>query len=146
MKSSLELGRFLEATRRINAGDVLFAEFPIIVGPRPDDVVCLGCYDPAPRDRCQKCFWPVCSNSCPGLTDPDHHGSECFILQLNNRKTKLAPENFFRLVKIRESFSEKASDGNVFVQVRGYFTPKMSSAAKKKSKKLENYFRNGESR
>ncbi|KAK6626661.1 hypothetical protein RUM44_009137 [Polyplax serrata] len=99
IRSSLELGRFMEATRPIGSGEVLFSELPIVVGPGPEVTVCLGCYDPAPQERCPQCFWPVCSTSCPGVTDPDHHGTECVIFQMYTRRVEVVHEGFFTWVQ-----------------------------------------------
>ncbi|XP_018791987.1 PREDICTED: protein msta [Bactrocera latifrons] len=87
------LGRYLKATRQIKAGTVIFAEMPIIVGPkwylneREEQVPvmpCVGCFTPCRMGahHCPKCLWPTCSPNCGGLNNPNLHGLECSILML----------------------------------------------------------------
>ena len=48
IEQSPEVGRFLEATRDIQKGEVLWTEAPLVVGPvAVTPPVCLQCYAPA---------------------------------------------------------------------------------------------------
>ena len=57
-----EIGRFVVASRDIEAGEVIMEEPPITVGPRQfTGVVCLGCHKQIDGNfRCD-CGWPICS-------------------------------------------------------------------------------------
>ena len=45
MKESFQLGRYAVATRDLKAGDVIFKDEAVVVGPKQiTEPVCLGCY------------------------------------------------------------------------------------------------------
>jgi len=63
--NSPDLGNFLVAGRKIKAGEVLFTETPLVVGPSNISIpVCLSCYNPV--DGSYKCEsgWPMCGPTC----------------------------------------------------------------------------------
>nr|XP_053652884.1 SET domain-containing protein SmydA-8-like isoform X1 [Cherax quadricarinatus] len=81
MISSPEAGRYLVASRRLPAGQVLVEEQPLAVGPLSiSELVCLGCHGPIIGDdfpRCPECWWPLCSLECASSS---LHQAECPIL------------------------------------------------------------------
>ncbi|XP_064105880.1 uncharacterized protein LOC135215269 [Macrobrachium nipponense] len=76
-----ERGRYLVPGRDIKAGELLFKEEPIALGPRASSrPVCLGCHKSIEDmyfTRCPKCLWPLCSPSC---ASSKLHVDECPIL------------------------------------------------------------------
>ncbi|XP_058984762.1 SET domain-containing protein SmydA-8-like [Musca domestica] len=87
------LGRHLLVTRDIQAGNVIFEEKPLVVGPkwfvseREQEVPvmpCVGCYTPCRIGgfSCTKCQWPCCSPHCEDIENPNSHGIDCEILRL----------------------------------------------------------------
>lgn len=108
-----EVGRFLEATRDIEAGSFILTEMPIVVGPKwaLDEVErhipavpCVGCFLPTPiysQARCKNCNWPVCKVDCEGLENDRLHKLECGVLAFGRSplKTNEDPEaviDFYR--------------------------------------------------
>ena len=67
------VGRVIKASRDIAAGDEIFREREMVVGPsRSVPPVCLGCGRRVTGlVRCAGCNWPLCSLSCPeiGITN-----------------------------------------------------------------------------
>lgn len=64
-------------------------------GPVP----CVGCCrliiaESSPR--CEGCDFPVCNPACEGITNPDKHGAECFILGLRDVKAINGLHEFYR--------------------------------------------------
>ena len=80
--------RHMVATRDIKAGELIFTETPLSVGPRWNTrPVCLGCYNTRiTRDTpaCKRCGFPVCSERCSEA--PEHRDFECSALFNNNYK------------------------------------------------------------
>lgn len=75
MCKSDDLGRHLVATRDLKPGDVIISENPLVYGPKQVSApLCLGCHAPAPRARCPRCLWPLCSSAC------SHAVAECAAL------------------------------------------------------------------
>ena len=76
------------ATRDIKAGELIFTETPLSVGPRWNTrPVGLGCYNTRiTRDTpaCKRCGFPVCSERCSEA--PEHRDFECSALFNNNYK------------------------------------------------------------
>ncbi|XP_017045855.2 SET domain-containing protein SmydA-8 [Drosophila ficusphila] len=76
-------GRYLEASRPLEAGEMLIREEPLAIGPCVSgDPVCLGCYRPVSLDkvqyRCPRCAWPLCDASCAGIKHRHGHTeAEC---------------------------------------------------------------------
>lgn len=66
IEKSNVLGRYLVATRDLKAGEVLFEEAPLVVGPvTVTNPVCLYCYTPADGSfKCRKSGWPLCGPTC----------------------------------------------------------------------------------
>jgi len=64
--SSEELGNFLVASRNIKAGEVIFTDSPLVVGPSAITLpVCLACYIPVDGSYlCPKSGWPLCGPTC----------------------------------------------------------------------------------
>ncbi|XP_013199552.2 SET domain-containing protein SmydA-8 [Amyelois transitella] len=84
------LGRYLEATREIKAGDIVMKEKPLITGPaQVTPPVCLGCYrllEEGMTVDCVKCGWPCCSEAC---TLKEEHKPECFYTQQRGDKVSI---------------------------------------------------------
>jgi hypothetical protein len=91
VSSDAKLGRTLRATRDINAGNVIFTENPIIIGPDWNyDLItmartfnCVGCFEPIRmlNHRCPVCKWPCCQPNCIGLQNSKLHDIECAFLK-----------------------------------------------------------------
>jgi len=64
--STDELGNYLVASRDIKAGEVIFVDNPLVVGPSSVTVpVCLLCYTPVDGSyKCPKSGWPLCGPTC----------------------------------------------------------------------------------
>ncbi|XP_032570769.1 SET domain-containing protein SmydA-8 [Drosophila sechellia] len=84
-----ELGRYLKVTQDIAAGQIVFIEEPLVVGPKwylsdadkeASIVPCVGCYAPSRlgKHQCRRCRWPVCSAGC------EHEPMECSVLSLGS--------------------------------------------------------------
>ncbi|KAH8420217.1 hypothetical protein KR009_007513 [Drosophila setifemur] len=74
-------GRYLVASRQLEAGELLITEEPLAIGPCVSgDPVCLGCYRPVKLStnqyRCAGCSWPLCGATCPGIHQPHGHTKE----------------------------------------------------------------------
>lgn len=85
------MGRYLIATRDIQAGEVMLKEKPIIAGPSQiTGPVCLGCLRELRRDKfveCGKCGWPMCDAKCLAASD---HRLECdMTVQKGNGKVSI---------------------------------------------------------
>lgn len=97
---SPEVGRHIVATKKLEKGEVVFKDVPIVTGPsRESDPCCVACYKPidlaapkpdtqsdcemeidsgpVPHVLCPRCKWPVCSLEC---ADSETHKPECFYL------------------------------------------------------------------
>lgn len=79
-----ELGRYSIAAKSIVAGEILFEEYPFVVGPKPNtSPVCLGCCCPVDGSengpRCPECRWPLCTD----CKDNDLHRKECKLFVEN---------------------------------------------------------------
>ncbi|XP_016966660.1 SET domain-containing protein SmydA-8 [Drosophila biarmipes] len=85
-----QLGRYLLVTQDIAAGQTVFVEEPLVVGPKwylPDSekeasiVTCVACFMPSRlgKHQCRRCQWPVCSAGC------EHEPLECSVLGLGPR-------------------------------------------------------------
>ena len=63
---SSELGRYLEATKDLKKGEIIFKEAPLVVGPiSVTPPVCLCCYAGVDGSYlCRKSGWPVCGPKC----------------------------------------------------------------------------------
>ncbi|XP_026473778.1 SET domain-containing protein SmydA-8 [Ctenocephalides felis] len=76
-----EVGRFVVASRSLEAGEIVFSELPFVVGPKIDcPPVCLGCYAPVDGcsggPRCAACQWPLCATCSKVETG---HQAECSV-------------------------------------------------------------------
>lgn len=81
-----ELGRYAVAARPLAAGQILFEETAIAIGPKPHtSVVCLGCsrpvtaVQPAREERCADCGWPLCRPDCEAAHL--HRDAECTVFR-----------------------------------------------------------------
>ena len=74
------VGRVLVAQRGVAAGEELWREEELVVGPSTRvPPVCLGCGRRVTgRVRCPGCHWPLCSPSCPQLVR--HSEEECQVI------------------------------------------------------------------
>jgi len=63
---SPQLGRFLEAARDVQKGEILWTESPLVVAPVAVTLpVCLSCYVPVDgKFLCGKSGWPLCGPKC----------------------------------------------------------------------------------
>ncbi|XP_017112413.1 SET domain-containing protein SmydA-8 [Drosophila elegans] len=84
-----QLGRYLMVTQDIAAGQTVFVEEPLVVGPKwyhsdadkeAPIVACVGCCTPCRlgKHQCRRCRWPVCSSGC------EHEALECSVLSLGS--------------------------------------------------------------
>lgn len=85
IKESSELGRYTTVTKNVLAGDVIFEEYPFVVGPKPNvPPVCLVCCYPVDGSengpRCSYCRWPLCEN----CINHEFHVEECKLFVQNN--------------------------------------------------------------
>ncbi|XP_064104413.1 SET domain-containing protein SmydA-8-like [Macrobrachium nipponense] len=73
-------GRYLVASRDIDAGDVVFREKPLVLAPKAGTgPTCLRCLKilEDPWEGCDGCGAPLCSSACPG---DGHSADECKIV------------------------------------------------------------------
>lgn len=87
IKHSSEFGRYTTATKNLLAGDIIFEEYPFVVGPKANvPPVCLVCCYPVDGSengpRCPQCRWPLCGN----CIDHEHHREECALFVKNHVK------------------------------------------------------------
>uniref|UniRef100_A0A182PVE0 MYND-type domain-containing protein n=1 Tax=Anopheles epiroticus TaxID=199890 RepID=A0A182PVE0_9DIPT len=107
LASNDEIGRFLMATKAIQKDTVLFAENPLVIGPkwnldeyeqRSTVVPCVGCFTDCVLGQffCELCRWPACRPDCPGLANSNLHGLECGVLRFGRPpKPGDDPQSFF---------------------------------------------------
>ena len=77
-------GRMLIAERDISAGEVLFTDIPLSVGPDNDSQpICLACHKSLPGlvYKCRNCSWPLCSTFCQ--QNIGRHERECQLFRMN---------------------------------------------------------------
>lgn len=88
---SAELGRYLEASRDIKAGEIILRDSPLVVGPKQVTVpVCLGCFTPVNGSySCTDCGWPMCGPECQKIV---LHYPECQLSR--NRPVKVQVNQF----------------------------------------------------
>ncbi|KAJ6640841.1 SET domain-containing protein SmydA-8, isoform A [Pseudolycoriella hygida] len=87
VQKSSEFGRYTTVTKNVKSGDIIFEEYPFVVGPKPNIApVCLVCCYPVDGSengpRCPNCRWPLCEN-CIGHK---FHNDECELFVRNNVK------------------------------------------------------------
>ncbi|KAG0718447.1 SET domain-containing protein SmydA-8, isoform A [Chionoecetes opilio] len=72
-------GRHMVAARDIRAGEIIFKEAPVVVGPRQGSApLCLGCHRAIDGSyACHACHYPLCGPKCQA--SPLHKG-ECAVL------------------------------------------------------------------
>ncbi|XP_071549532.1 SET domain-containing protein SmydA-8-like isoform X1 [Panulirus ornatus] len=79
--SSPHAGKFLVASRKLPAGQILMEDAPLVVGPKANSsLVCLGCHAAITQNDfhpCPECWWPLCSSQC---ASSPLHLPECSIL------------------------------------------------------------------
>ncbi|KAF4518908.1 hypothetical protein B566_EDAN006746 [Ephemera danica] len=87
------LGRYLVATRDINAGEVIIREVPIIEAPAQfTPPVCVICYESLTPDNaraCDRCGWPSCNDCWIQLSKEPHAYAECTITSEAGRKVNI---------------------------------------------------------
>ncbi|XP_063243953.1 SET domain-containing protein SmydA-8 isoform X2 [Bacillus rossius redtenbacheri] len=79
--TNVAVGRFAVAARDLAAGESIFSELPVAVGPKADSSpLCLGCHGLVDGSAsCSRCGWPVCG---PGCEDsPVHAAAECEVFR-----------------------------------------------------------------
>lgn len=80
-----KLGRYAIVDENVSAGEILFDEYPFVVGPKNNSrVICLVCCTPLNTrtvvPRCVKCKWPLCEN----CVSEKIHNLECEIFVKNS--------------------------------------------------------------
>ena len=83
-----QVGRYLVASRDIQAGEVVWYDTPLEAGPNQlTTPVCLGCYASVSCDfKCSNCLYPMCSPDC---SRQERHLDICKILSKCSNKDKL---------------------------------------------------------
>ncbi|XP_070502422.1 SET domain-containing protein SmydA-8-like [Chironomus tepperi] len=91
ISSNEKFSNFVEASRDIRAGTVIFTENPLVIGPdwsydlftTNSTFNCVGCFEPIRMltHRCPSCKWPCCKHDCIGLNNPKLHDIECSFLK-----------------------------------------------------------------
>lgn len=63
-------GRYLVASEDIEAGEIIFTEDPIMLGPkRFSTPVCLGCHHSVNGNHfCSNCGFPMCTPACQNVS------------------------------------------------------------------------------
>ena len=86
VKYRSQVGRYILASRDIAAGEIIFTEEALALGPAHDSLPsCLNCLKLSPPDGylCPKCGLPVCDEMC---AEGEEHSKECVILQKLDRQ------------------------------------------------------------
>jgi len=93
------LGRYLEASRDIAAGDVILTDSPLLLGPKQVTMpVCLGCFSPVDGSySCSQCGWPMCSSDCEMMS---LHKPECQLSQ--SRSSPVQVKKFLQMNEMYE--------------------------------------------
>ncbi|KAK7070870.1 hypothetical protein SK128_003136 [Halocaridina rubra] len=96
---SAELGRYLEASRDIAAGEIIIRDTPLLVGPKQVTIpICLGCFTPVDGSySCTLCGWPLCSPECEKIV---LHYPECQLSR--NRPVKVQVNKFMQVNQMYE--------------------------------------------
>ncbi|XP_048266727.1 SET domain-containing protein SmydA-8 [Bombus terrestris] len=85
-----KVGRYMVASKELEAGEEIVTEMPFVVGPKAFTYpLCLSCYATWPpslsaKPLCSKCGWPVCSEECEN--QPQHKDYECQVFVQANEK------------------------------------------------------------
>lgn len=84
-----EFGRYAVLAKAVQPGEILFEEYPFVMGPKPNSPpICLGCCcevdGSVAGPRCKKCKWPLCENCAETVADA--HIEECKVFSGNNVK------------------------------------------------------------
>lgn len=82
------LGRYAIVEQNVCAGQILFEEYPFVVGPKNNSkIICLVCCRPlygagavVSELKCPKCKWPLCEKC---INEPIHN-LECEIFVKNS--------------------------------------------------------------
>ncbi|XP_055598201.1 SET domain-containing protein SmydA-8-like [Uranotaenia lowii] len=87
IKQSELVGRYLVASRKLNAGEKIIEVAPLAIGPWAEsDPICLGCHRLFEKGskilRCVDCNWRICSENCQDLAV--HRNQECIPLKEHN--------------------------------------------------------------
>ncbi|KAI8439744.1 hypothetical protein MSG28_013437 [Choristoneura fumiferana] len=95
VKEDETVGRYLEASRVIKAGDIVMKEKALITGPaQVTPPVCLGCYKLLEAGKtvdCELCGWPFCSQDC---TLKEDHTPECHYTEKRGEKVSIPSSAF----------------------------------------------------
>ncbi|XP_026322771.1 SET domain-containing protein SmydA-8 [Hyposmocoma kahamanoa] len=124
VKDDVKLGRYMEATREIKAGDIVLKEKPLITGPSQiTPPVCLGCYKLLEEGKtvvCEKCGWPCCSEAC---TKSDEHKPECHYTQKRGEKISIAtfgePHPNYQCITVLRCLYQRDHDQNLWAKLQG---------------------------
>ncbi|EZA57735.1 SET domain-containing protein SmydA-8 isoform X1 [Ooceraea biroi] len=85
-----QVGRYMVASRELQAGEEIVTEMPFIVGPKACTYpLCLSCYSPWPpspnnKRLCSRCGWPVCGEECEDALQ--HKDYECRVFAQASEK------------------------------------------------------------
>lgn len=124
-------GRFVRATRKIKAGEIIFIESPRVVAPRTLDPtpVCPECFFPVTdqqRHKCPKCDIPMCGDKC--ISTNTFHADECSIVS-SRRNPQQSPFQDYDLLAIIRFLAWKKKDPLVYKE--------LTSLANHKSNKID---------
>ncbi|XP_011868644.1 PREDICTED: protein msta, isoform B-like isoform X2 [Vollenhovia emeryi] len=85
-----QVGRYMVASRELQAAEEIVTEMPFVIGPKACTYpLCLSCYTPWPlepdnKSLCSKCGWPVCDQDCENALQ--HKDYECQVFTQANEK------------------------------------------------------------
>jgi len=78
------VGRYMVTTRKVRAGETLFEETPVVIGPNQEgSPICLSCYSRVGLEYlCSRCGYPVCDIDCE---QSPVHAAECRVLSRGDK-------------------------------------------------------------
>ncbi|KAK7072640.1 hypothetical protein SK128_012617 [Halocaridina rubra] len=112
-------GRYLVVARNVTAGELLFKENPIALGPRATSrPICLGCHELIETyefAKCPKCSWPLCSLACASAK---LHQAECPILAADKGQiglpTNLGESPYYDVILVLRCLLLRHSDSKAW--------------------------------
>lgn len=83
------IGRFMESSRDIHPGEVIFTDEPAVIGPDNNALpMCTVCWRKVSGHyRCSLCGWPLCGDRC---RDTKVHYKECILFQERGTKVEVS--------------------------------------------------------
>ena len=84
-----DLGRYMVATRNIEAGELILSDDALLIGPKQiTEPVCLACYRPVKgKYRCKTCGFPMCDKDC---SEAESHKPECEAVSESGHPVKVS--------------------------------------------------------